>query len=484
MLALTAGACGSEVSAPAEDPTVPVTDAPTITTEPSSSTEPHSTPPVSTTLPSDTTTTEPVVSPGLWDPPCIERSQPAASPVLDEAALATFGPLGPEPVLDIDVPSHGPSQAQSVDDSVQVSAARIPGGLLLLLRPSAPPVSTVQLVAVDDDGSVRWVRCLPDEAYGVLVAPANTSPELAIVYSVDGGTAPEPGWQWRAVRLDDGTDGDVPREVDGRLPLWPPGASVLLGPLQDSGRPADPATDDLVLVDLTAMTSATVPLPPLEPGTPVWNIGASVSATGVPFAFGSYRQVSAVYLDGAWSDDPGVIDATLPMTVEFDSRGEPPWPLDGRTASGEVVWTRDDLTDIGGEGFRQAPDGDVTVVAACIERASEYECTTTALVGIDTATGATVWQRDGARSVQAIGDGFAIVVDGSGYLMIDSQTGEPEPGQRWDDPGAFAAECCGGGDFVWVQRVGGVVFAHDYGRVRVWYPLAQSGSTRVVTLDL
>ena len=104
----------------------------------------------------------------------------------------------------------------------------------------------------------------------------------------------------------------------------------------------------------------------------------------------------------------------------------------------------------------------------------------TLLVGLDTATGDTLWELDGNRGVSALGDGFAIITNdaGDGWEMIDTLTGDlVDDSQQWAGIEPFSQECCGAGDFIWVGRDGGLVFAVNQDHVRVWYPQGRSDGT-------
>ena len=116
---------------------------------------------VSTTVDAVATST---VAVGTWTRECADyvRDTPSV-PVVDEAELNTFGPLAVEPGLTIELPLVNASFNYPVP-----SATRIPGGVLVAASTdrtgypaggSMAPAGTV-LAAIDDDGSVRWLRCL------------------------------------------------------------------------------------------------------------------------------------------------------------------------------------------------------------------------------------------------------------------------------------------------------------------------------------
>lgn len=108
---------------------------------------------------------------------------------------------------------------------------------------------------------------------------------------------------------------------------------------------------------------------------------------------------------------------------------------EGRNGPGEVVWSRPHLLDIRQEGFLGEVSETVTVINACRER----------------------------DDIGACGG-----VDGS---------------QQWEGIEPFSQECCGAGDFIWVGRDSGVVFAVNQNHVRVWYPQDRSDATIEVALN-
>jgi hypothetical protein len=475
LLALTAAACGSEATAPTVESTRP----PTTTAAPTPSTEPAST---TTDEGITSTTTTPFVSPGPWNPPCVERSGSAGETVVDDADLATFGPLGPAPILTIELPSYGDPQYE-VDDTVTAIAGRIPGGLLVAVGPAYESNDRSMLTVIDHSGDVRWVRCLEVGAQQMVLAPATEDPPVALIGRYQAGDGDGPTWSWWGIDPLDGSDVQVPDELELRRMHAQVGRLALFGPAVVEGEQLDPSTDDLLLVDLVDLTSEVVPLPAQLEGEESWSVNLGLNDDGTPFLRGeNSRTVIAIYDDGNWSAVPDVIDAALPPSVEmsFDTA---PVVLDGRTASGRVLWTRPDLTDINREGFRIATVDDVTIVAACAERVDDFQCAREVLVGLDAATGETLWERSGPASVQTSGDGLALITDGSaGYVMIDTNTGQPiSDDQRWSDTSAFVTECCGGEMYAWVDRLDAIVVVSDYDRLNIWYPVGVETPARTVT---
>jgi hypothetical protein len=66
--------------------------------------------------------------------------------------------------------------------------------------------------------------------------------------------------------------------------------------------------------------------------------------------------------------------------------------------------------------------------------------------------------------------------------MIDVRTGEPvDSSQVWPE-GSFMQGCCGEDEFLWTNRLGGVVVAVDYARVTVYYPRDFAGVNATLAL--
>jgi hypothetical protein len=97
---------------------------------------------------------------GSWSRTCTDKLATSVSSVPErDLGGQPFGPLAPEPGLRILYPMP-PTSAVSIDPVSSIS--RVPGGTLVRLL-SVGPVHTDRIVAVvDDDGVVRWRRCIPD----------------------------------------------------------------------------------------------------------------------------------------------------------------------------------------------------------------------------------------------------------------------------------------------------------------------------------
>ena len=154
------------------------------------------------TVEASTTTT---IAIGTWSRRCTEyvRDTPSV-PVVDEAALDTFGPLAHEPGLTIELPSVWLSNGWW---RLVPTMARVPGGVLVAGSVAAPgfqdPGFEASIVmAVDHDGSVRWVRCLDST---VTVQSYSIEQGLIVVADLE----PPHHKEYLPVNLADGTIGEA-----------------------------------------------------------------------------------------------------------------------------------------------------------------------------------------------------------------------------------------------------------------------------------
>ena len=471
------------------DTTVVATTAPTPTTATvpatSPSTSPTTSPPPSTSLPSTTAPPPddagPVangVTDDRWSPTCVEvvggGSDAGATA---DGGLDTFGPLGPVPGLDIVVPTFG-------DASVvpNVGVRRVDGGVVIIARPYDGDVTDAyMLTLVDDDGAVRWRRCGSDGFAGhPFTAPGGSQ----IAVPVWSNTAPGPTWR----------SFDVATGVDGATDWLPTGMTQWTIDEQFAvftigGEEIMTADDEFAVVDLSESRTEFVPYLP-EAGVPAFqqefDVVEQPDGTHVVLAEEALDRsvIRGVHVDGEWrTDDDTILDTVGIVAVNTfdDARG---W--EGRNGLGEVVWSRPDLLDLHREGFNSGVSDGTTVVNACRDRDSTtFECSGDSLIGLDTAAGETLWERTGSRGVTALGDGFALITNDAadGWELIATETGEVvDETQRWPGIPTFAQECCGAGDFVWVDRSGGVVFAVSGDRIRVWYPQGRTEATITMSI--
>lgn len=438
--------------------------------------EPSTTPPTATPVTTPNTEGDDTLSESAtddrWTPACVERFG-AGLPAPADTGLGEFGPLGVVPGLDIAVPSYrSPAHAEAVVPNVQV--ARVDGGVVIIARPfDGQDTDAHVLSVVDDDGSVRWRRCGSVFAGTLMTAPG--AGEVTVEeYPPPGVSGSE---RLRTFDLATGEDREpvaVPKGLDVRTS---DGSFTVFGPSDDRIPTAD---DRLAVIDHRSGQVHEIPYP-ADPAVPAFRHELQVIDDGsgefrvLQRVEGPQSAVRNVWADGAWhADEATILDAAGITAVNTLDHG---W--EGRNGLGEVVWTRPDLLDLGREGFRSAESGTTTLINACLERA-EFGCDRGSLFGIDTATGETRWERTALRGVAAVGDGVAIITNdaGAGWEMIDTLTGDLlDESQRWDGIELFEQQCCGGGEYVWVGRDGGVVFAVNSDRIRVWYPSDRTDAT-------
>ncbi len=161
-----------------------------------------------------------------------------------------------------------------------------------------------------------------------------------------------------------------------------------------------------------------------------------------------------------------------------------------------MLWTRDDLYDPSGEGFRTSTSqinatDDVTLVFACVGQPIGPNTTggqrcPLALLGVGTEDGRTRWQLDGAYTVSLVADGYTIItaiptIDASSALL-DVFTGQIVPHGISSQPNAFLEECCGGYDYNRVEGDSAIAWTVATNVVNVWYPADLPGPG--VTVDL
>jgi hypothetical protein len=444
----------------------------TTTTEPATTdgSSPTATP---NTVEVDDTVPEAAVD-ERWSPTCVDQFRSGDAATAD-SGLDEFGPLGAVPGLDIALPIFQ-STAQAAPAAVNVALGRVDGGTVVLARPYEGDVTNVYILSVvDDSGSVRWRRCSDGAFAGSMLSSPGA--DMIIVAEYTPGTNSDAP-VWHVFDVATGLDAaplDIPDElqtvtVNGRYALF-----------TSSGERLTTAADEMALLDLTSGELTTIPYPDVT-DVPAFQFDFQIVDRDnggfriLQRTFDNGVAVGSVWVDGAWHTDAATILEATPIRAvdSFDERG---W--EGRDGLGEVVWSRTDLLDIRQEGFLSDVSETVTIINGCLEQA-EGGCGRGSLFGIDTTSGDTLWERSGLRGVSAVGDGFAIITNdaGDGWEMIDTLTGElVDESQRWNGIEPFEQQCCGGGDFVWVGREGGVVFAVNQDHVRVWYPQGRAGTT-------
>jgi hypothetical protein len=414
-------------------------------------------------------------------PACTEIAPSDSAPTAPaNDAFSTFGPIGASPLLSLTLP-NGRSEFTPAQLPTSASIERIPGGFLVSIRSNSSgyfPGSI--LLAVDDDGAIRWRRCT-DTIATISVAGPNTPTDQAVIAwgNIDNSQP-----TWSIVSLADGTvTADLADLVErSGLGPAPTGLAAQAGDTLVIPRTRyDDAPNDLVTLDLTSMEPAFIPVPPIggDPSALRYTAtGERLVASRVDSTTGRELPV-AVLLEDSWSTDPANLQTAIPVSGGYSFN--PDSALEGRDGAGNVIWRRDDLLAVGGEGFRSVTTGDVVLAAS-----AEVNLDAQRLGGYSRTDGRTLWERDGFHLVSAVGDGLAMISirdDGgiTGWELIDVSTGSRiEPDQSWAGPEVFNEECCGGTEFTRVDRIGGILAAFHPGRIDIWYPASETGTTRTV----
>lgn len=516
VLGLMVAGCGSDDGRASPPTTVPATAAPTTTSLPAttSSTSPIS--PTSPTSPTSTTsttthstsTTGPIFPPPTmplveFAEPCVDQPATRRAPTFDGARLDSFGPLGVAPAIEFPVPD-GPPLPDGFQSQTTVNTTRIPGGILVDMSAGGGNAERV-LTAIDYDGTVRWQRCF-DGGYGyVIAANASAGPTEALIYddtSFDGTAIGSTTVFSLADGRDMGRLTDVIEASDwpkAAVPLtfvgnFPGGFGRGLVPLFPADGP-DP-TDPLAVLDLVDMTVSTVPFPP-EPEFAVSGPGTvTIDAQGRPTRIDSPTsggsRTTAILLDGEWVTDPAVLATEIPVTVSAWVSQETPVqglrPLTALDADGSVLWERDDLLIVDGEGFWFGVVDDVLLAVTCVRHTitdgGYAQCDQFRTGTYDAETGTAIWERDGYHASAISGDGYVLApMENGGWEMLDLRTGKRAAAdQVWSEPFTFSTECCGGDTSQRAERHGGVVFTVSEGMVRIYLPKWASHPT--VSLEL
>jgi hypothetical protein len=447
----------------------------TTTTEPPTSVAVTSVP---ATEPRVTTTTAAPVAlePDAWFAQCTERSGDPGATYSPNAAHAVFGPLGARPALEITVPLIA---ADGYDVAPTMRIAPIPGGALAMARSTAPDWAWM-LAAVDEQGSIRWRRCVSGSYPGELsIAPSALGPTTAFIQTFVGNTR-----SWRAFDLVTGSDVDAPAELDDTRLIAESERYLLLGPSDDSQR-ISVADDALVVLDKRTGSVATIPYPERADGQQSYNLVFEIDGAGdkpVLFHLDPFDVQVGVYLDGHWRTDEASIRSVATNRVREDYGGQ---TLSAIDPLGNTIWSIPEFVSVPGEGFRFVEADGVVIANRCLQPGGDTGCDEGSMIGIDMATGEQLWQLAGFRGLSAFGDGAALITDefGDGFVLIDVSTGQrvdaPKENSAWADADAFRTACCGEGDYVWVGRDGGIVFAVDNETVGLWYPPTSDASQSV-----
>ncbi len=203
-------------------------------------------------------------------------------------------------------------------------------------------------------------------------------------------------------------------------------------------------------------------------------------------------RTTAILIDGEWVTDPAVIAPEIPVTVSAWVSQETPEqglrPLSALDADGSVLWERDDLLIVDGEGFWFGVVDDVLPAVTCVRHTitdvGDAQCDQFRTGTYDVATGTAIWERDGYHASAVGGDGFVLAPrESGGWEMLDLRAGKrAATDQVWSALRAFSTECCGGDTSQRAERHGGVVFIVSEGMVRIYLPKWASHPT--VSLEL
>lgn len=505
-LAMTAAllmACGSDPADTAPADTTPAGTAPVVVTTdvattlaptPTSSTTAA---PTTSAPPRSTTTTSTALGRVGFDPPCVERDPERPTAVVDEATLDRLGPIGVVPAMRLVLPDGYSAFDGSQQDSTSMTT-RIPGGMLVVIVSSYFPES--MLMAVDHDGHVRWQRCFDERVVTVAAAPASERPGEAVVVT-SSYVDDEFRTSWWSISLDDGLPTSTLTDHLDRLGLpdhavpaggllFVSGDPLVLGP--DGAHVVDVDVDRLAVVDLADLAVSAVPLPPEFEGHPAGELQLEIGAGGELLRMGLARDLvhrvpNSMWTGGAWSTDPARLRAAWPTTAGYgyqpSADGGMPM-LESYDALGEVRWRRDDLRLMLGEGFHAGVFGDRVVAISCRPITGDQMCSEFRTGAYSLATGATLWEVDGFRSVTAAGDGLAMMStragdeSSSGWALVDLATGDPvRADQVWLEPTAFLTECCGGYEYQRVDQHDGVLAVQTGGALLVYLPEQASHPT-------
>lgn len=393
----------------------------------------------------------------------------------EEAELGEFGPLAASPSLTIELPAVPIDTDPETPPYVDVQ--RVAGGLLIALR--APGRAGFSLNVVNDDGSVRWRVCAdgffwqadaaPDGASAVVVSAASgdvDAPDRVELYDLATG----------AVRAD--LTADVAAIAGGTAPVATTPDGVFF-----SGGWGTPITNDGRMARVDLRTEAVTPraLPPLGEGTEIGTLAFEVTPTGYLVARGLVgdQSVQAALVQGAWTTDLNAVASVVGPHVVVVPGVDQLFPSRERPDL-SPVWQREDLALWSGEGFLLGQTEGTAIVKAC-PTGDSVTCDRPTLVGLDLESGATRWELDDAWFAAEWGDGVAIVGGPAGYRMIDAASGATVGDTTWPD-GTFAQGCCGEGEVLFTQRLGGIVVAVDGRSIEVYYPEASAPPPTTVTL--
>jgi hypothetical protein len=444
-------------------------------------------------------------------------SAPITTP--DAAALRTFGAIGAAPAWSFRLPGFRSESGGGVGGTGG-RARRIPGGFLVSVNVDDLTLFTVAyghsiLMAVNDDGSIRWRQCRTDGFAGfAAVADVGDAPTQAIIALSEGPqTTNAVETDYRIVDLADGRDegslhdravaaGLEPAYLADQL-RWIGHHTLLFSGREAADYSVDRTLDShdrIVRVDLRTMTVDVIRLPRVAIGLGQTSQWLTLTPADEPAVLSSAADLvvplpKAVLHRGRWLTEaaagPVVWNESFPRVVTYRADQIQQPTLVATDADGRIVWERSDLVVLLSDSVTVFSSEGTAVATVCAPNSPG--CADQMLVGVDAATGADRWQLPGTYEVAFVSNGLAMVVPiapvgsvgSSPWQLIDVHTGTPlGTDQQWVDPQAFLIDHSGFG--VATDRVdvsGAFVLTAHRDRLSVWMPKALTpGPTRFVSL--
>jgi hypothetical protein len=421
--------------------------------------------------------------------------------------MARLGPLGGGPALNIALPGFRFNLGE-VPGGTGGAVARIPGGYLASVTVAEPSNFTTLygqsiLMAVNDDGTIRWRQCRTDGFTGEMFVAlgADLVPTQAVIVVAQGPqTTNTVEFDHRIIDLADGRDEGtvhdravaagldpayVADQVRGRHDRF----LLLTGSSQDFGVPDRAVTsrDRIVRLDLSTMQVEVLRPPRAALGLKMGAPWLSLTEAGDPAVrAGGFEDIAhrplALHHGGAWLGEtaagPELWGASFPLQVVLREDQPPQAVLAAVDAHGATVWSRSDVVSQG-EAAASLTGGATTIAIICLVAVPPGGCPSEGLVGLDTTSGAERWRLNGAYTLGFAANDLAMVeplgrTSVGPWQLIDLRTGSVVgTGQQWSDPNAFASDdggCCATIDVT--RQTGGMVTALHAGHISVWLPLS------------
>jgi outer membrane protein assembly factor BamB len=446
-------------------------------------------------------------------PACTPVGASSSAPVTtpDDPRLDTLVALGQAPAWHVTFPAYraAPGDAPGL---TAARGVRIPGGFLIDV--TAADLNTLSvlygdsiLMAMNDDGSVRWRQCRTDSFTGyIAVARGEGAVPTQAVIAVSQGPATSNDVQvdYRVIDLADGRDEGTVHDRAVAAGLDP---TYLADQLHASGRHellftgrslndytvsrSVDASDRIVRVNLDTMQVDVLPVPKRAIGMSIGSGWLRLSALGQPAVLDGRVQIGdgpaiAVYLGRRWFTSASlradVWAAHFPVTVQFDFSSQDP-TFQAVDSGGNLVWSRPDLVGVGGDSMAMYSSNGTSLTNTCPAGSDVTGCPDYALVAVDSATGTERWRAKGLYNVAFVANGMAMVQAATDtslgpWQLLDMRTGaRVAADQEWPDPKAFGND---GGCCFLVERTtadGAFVFHAAVGTLNIWAPNGLSGPT-------